>query len=123
MAQPPTRSGSGAVRQGSQKPVSYVRSAGNRGPLCGNPQSSRRYSCGTIENPLHRSASDVAGFSVGLEFVQEALLERDSSLPSCFATTWSHGVVAQGDMSFVREGVEDLTDTFINAWLSVNPKE
>jgi hypothetical protein len=42
-----------------------------------------------------------------------------------YAATWSTGgigIVGQADMKTVRDDVGDLVDSFLNAYLSVNPK-
>ena len=74
-------------------------------------------------NPLHKRPNEIAAYSVIIIFKQRALLERDPSLRVPGAATWSQGTAGEGDISDIREEVKDLTDIFINAWFSVNPKE
>jgi len=77
-----------------------------------------------------RSARRAAG-SVGIAFDKEhsrirkreepARLLRDSSIAA--AVTWRVSGIGMGRITDIREAVKDRVDEFINAWLSVNPKQ
>jgi hypothetical protein len=71
---------------------------------------------------LARQPQQAAAFVVRLEFRQVVGLRRPPHV-LVFADTWSVAKLGQGDASVVRDQLEDLVDQFINAWLSVNPKE
>jgi hypothetical protein len=74
-------------------------------------------------NPIHQRSNETAAVSISIELKQTVLLERDPSLRVYGATTWSAAWAGWHDLPFIREKVKDLTDQFINAWLSVNPKK
>ena len=64
--------------------------------------------------------------SVDVEFWQSVRLDRDSCLWSAAQTRSTPGIVATvggGNLRDVRETLRDKVDQFINAYLSVNPKE
>jgi hypothetical protein len=55
---------------------------------------------------------------------QRVSLNRDPQV-SVLAITWgvgSVGTVGSDNLGYVRNSIKDRVDTFINAWLSVNPK-
>ncbi len=59
--------------------------------------------------------------SLEISIVQPARLLRDNSL--ILATTWDVSeTISIPDAKSLREGLADLVDRFLNAWLSVNPK-
>jgi hypothetical protein len=61
--------------------------------------------------------------SYDLDFFQTTTLQRDPLIHS-FTSTWSiGGMVGYGKPEYFRNLVKDKTDAFINAYLSVNPKE
>ena len=60
-------------------------------------------------------------YSFILELNQYVYLSRDLDIGTT-ASTWNTGALGNGDLSFIREGVKDHVDKFINAYLSVNPK-
>ncbi len=64
-------------------------------------------------------------YSIVVQLMQGVTLRRDSSI-SGRAVTWSNGgvgTVGQNTLRKIREDVCDHVDQFINAYLSVNPKE
>lgn len=69
---------------------------------------------------LHRQPGQKHAHNISLKLQQIVRLVRNGDLAD--ATTWSIGSVGYGDLPFIRNGVEDQVDQFINAWLSVNPK-
>ncbi len=71
---------------------------------------------------LRYGALDRYIFNIKLELNQEvALVQRPSVKTS--ATTWSVALTGTSHkLSTVRDQVRELVDTFINAYLSVNPK-
>jgi hypothetical protein len=73
-----------------------------------------------IEVNLTRGAEAA---SIDVELQQNALLPRNGQLvPS--ATTWSHsGAISAPTAQVIRDMIKDFVDTFLNAWLSVNPKK
>jgi len=73
--------------------------------------------------PLHKEPAKHASYAVQLQLSQWVRLVREPSLGRLRGVTWSHGGVGIGPIPFVREDVKDMTDQFINAWLSVNPKK
>ena len=70
---------------------------------------------------LHGQRGEKAIYSSALSLKQDVQLVRNSSI-TANTTTWSNGTVVYGDLSDVRDSVKDHVDTFINAWLSVNPQ-
>ena len=74
-----------------------------------------------VVNALHERRGERAAFSGRIELKQFVRLKRDRSIGTD-AATWSNAWVGVGDLPFIREGVKDYMDKFINAWLSVNPK-
>ena len=71
-------------------------------------------------NPLHKDRNNNA-FAVELSLRQTVRLVRNDSI-IFGAATWSTGGVGYGGVSFIRDFVKDHVDTFVNDWLSVNPK-
>ena len=71
-------------------------------------------------DPLHTKPDARAAYCVGLHLTQRVRLV--SSEFEMLAPTWSQRMVGYGNLSYVRDTAKDLVDTFINAWLSVNPK-
>ena len=68
--------------------------------------------------------SDVLAFSINLSVEQPVVLLRDSSI-NVIAETWALGLVGtvgKDKAQEVRVNVKDLTDQFINAYLTANPK-
>ena len=67
----------------------------------------------------------IAPFYVSILLYQEVYLKRDPSI-SLLGETWAAGEVVlsetQKASSLVRENIQELMDSFINAYLSVNPK-
>ena len=68
----------------------------------------------------------VYAFSVEVELIQFARLERDKSVV-CLGRTWNatavFGTVGQDKLEGgLRTTIRDLTDQFINAYLAANPK-
>ena len=62
---------------------------------------------------------------ISLDLVQDVSLVRAPST-TAIAQTWGVGALETMDalqLLSVRETVKDMVDIFINAWLSVNPKE
>jgi len=56
-----------------------------------------------------------------VQFNQNAMLERSREIVP--VSTWSTGtLVTADDAQTIRDKVKDLIDKFLNAWLSVNPK-
>jgi len=77
---------------------------------------------------LHERPNEIVAYSINIELNQMAMLARHPSLvrdPSLVfpVTTWSTGGIRQGHIPYIRQHAKDLTDRFVNAWLSVNPKE
>ena len=95
-------------------------------------------------NSLHKKPGSMAAYKIDLRLYQLVRLDRKVDVEAIcdgnaiirgyrcidaravgthIAATWSKGVVGYGDLSYTRDHVKDLVDEFINAWLSVNPKE
>jgi len=72
-------------------------------------------------NAAHSQPDELACFSLLLEMNQRVHLASNGALTT--GVTWSTGSLGRGDLSDVRTAVKDRVDAFINAWLSVNPKE
>jgi hypothetical protein len=69
--------------------------------------------------------STVYGFHLELEVEQPARLRRAPSALAPLAVTWSvgvSGVVGKERVRAIRDNLGDLTDRFLNAFLSVNPR-
>ena len=75
-----------------------------------------------VVNPLHERRGERAAFSGRIELKQFVRLKRDQSIGTD-AATWSNAWVGVGDLPFIREGAKGYVDRFIDAWLSVNPKQ
>lgn len=61
--------------------------------------------------------------SINVQLVQNVHLERNGQL-AVGATTWDVGAVGVNlTAQDIRDKIKDLVDTFVNAWLSVNPKK
>lgn len=73
-------------------------------------------------NSMHKKHNEVAAFSVIMQLNQDVRMKRAPSIESD-STTWSSNIIGQDRGPKVRQAVKDLTDKFINAWLSVNPKK
>jgi len=72
-------------------------------------------------------ATGTLAFSIDCELIQDVLLNRDPKF-SIPAPTWARAEVgnasgAKAFAQYARDGVKDLTDQFINAYLAVNPKK
>ena len=67
----------------------------------------------------------IVPFYVNISLYQEVYLKRDPSI-ALTGETWSAGEVVlsetQRASSFIRGNIQELMDSFINAYLSVNPK-
>lgn len=67
---------------------------------------------------------DIYAFNIYIEIVQIAKISKTKTLIP--AGTWSNDLTgfAGGDImpDYIRKGTNDLVDTFLNAYLSVNPK-
>jgi hypothetical protein len=74
-------------------------------------------------NALHRQPGIRDSFAITFQLIQGVTLKRLPDLPFAEASTWSNGMVGQGGLPFVRESVREQADIFVNAWLSVNPKD
>jgi hypothetical protein len=60
---------------------------------------------------------------IDLQLYQNVVLERNGQ-SALAVTTWSTGTLLSGPSSQgVRNITKDLTNIFLNAWLSVNPKK
>lgn len=70
---------------------------------------------------MHKQPGKKHAYSISLTSQQMVRLVRNGAL-AYGAMTWSVGSVGYGDLPFIRNGVKDLVNMFINAWLSVNPK-
>jgi len=70
-------------------------------------------------------ARDGSAASIDIELVQPVALARNPSILIPYAITWSAGTLATHPTSaqFIRDGIKDHVDVFLNAWLSVNPKK
>jgi hypothetical protein len=61
-------------------------------------------------------------FNIKLELSQDVSLVRSPGVETS-ATTWSTSVTGTShELSTIRDQLKELVDTFINAYLSVNPK-
>jgi hypothetical protein len=61
--------------------------------------------------------------SVDISLNQDAKLESNDEIVTG-VDTWSRGVViAHPGLQGIRDSIKDLVDTFLNDWLSVNPKK
>ena len=63
-------------------------------------------------------------FNCSVEVLQGAILLRDPEIIGPFATwsTFHTGYAPKDKLRFIREGLNDLVDQFINDYLTVNPK-
>jgi hypothetical protein len=65
-------------------------------------------------------------YSIRVALCQDVRLDRDPSIRIFSATTWfvaSVGTAGRNRLRDIRDMVKDDVDTFINAYLSVNPKK
>jgi hypothetical protein len=72
---------------------------------------------------LHERPNAIAPYLIATELRQLVLLARNPSLPPRHVATWGTKKFGVAGVPFIRKGVRDETDKFINAWLSVNPKK
>jgi hypothetical protein len=57
-----------------------------------------------------------------IEFIQRVFLERNQSIRES-APTWSRTIIGEASqIDNIRDTIKNLTDGFLNAYLSVNPK-
>jgi hypothetical protein len=81
---------------------------------------------GKIYDPEVNKRLDISVIFIGVELTQRTYLQRNPNI-KVLATTWSTSVISFGQTGTmsnrVRNVVKDKIDTFINAYLSVNPKE
>ncbi len=71
---------------------------------------------------IHRSNRTGHPYSLALDLQQGIKLDRDPSISVPGGVTWGTNAVGIGDAPFIRQGIKDQVDKFINAYLSVNPK-
>jgi len=75
---------------------------------------------GTVKNE-----TGLYAYYINLELHQEVRLTRNPAITS-LATTWHApgfvGIVLDRNLSKVRDGVRDVVDQFLNAYLAANPK-
>ena len=79
----------------------------------------------TVNTQQRPTAAGLYAYSISVELSQNVQLERDPTIQIVGATTWSVGevgTVGRDRLRGVRDGIKDLVDMFINAYLSVNPK-
>ena len=70
------------------------------------------------------AGTETFGLAVRLELKQVATLNRNSKI-EVYPVTWSKWIIGIGSKNHVtsiRDQVKNLTDSFINNYLSVNPK-
>jgi len=68
-------------------------------------------------------ASELYPFHLAVQVEQPAWLARESSILAPSAVTWSvgtTGIVGADRIHYIRNALSDLTDKFLNAYLSVN---
>jgi hypothetical protein len=65
--------------------------------------------------------ADVA--EIRVELSQNARLERNGQLAPAVGTWWRGVITAHPTSQDINNRIEDLTDQFLTAWLSVNPKK
>ena len=77
-------------------------------------------------NILDPNDSSLWVFNIDVQFVQPVYLSRDLSIQP-LATTWNSEAVGSVGRELaaqrIRQAVKDHIDEFINAYLSVNPKQ
>ncbi len=73
-------------------------------------------------NTSANASEQRAPFSINVQLIQSIILTRDQTIWSA-APTWSRSAAGTGNVEYVRKQVEDLVDIFLNAWLSVNPRQ
>lgn len=67
--------------------------------------------------------ADTKAANIDVELCQDAVLARNAQLAHG-VTTWNiAGVVQKPDAQYIRDRTKDFVDSFLNAWLSVNPKK
>ncbi len=71
-------------------------------------------------NCLPEMDSGLYAYSVHVELVQNAFLERNNLILAP-ATTWSSSSLSISKISDIRNNIKDVVDRFLNAYLSVNP--
>jgi hypothetical protein len=62
------------------------------------------------------------GAMIEIKLVQPVVLEWNPSIKGLAATWWDGGIVVNPSANGVRDMVKDIVDTFLNDWLTVNPK-
>ena len=70
-----------------------------------------------------KSSYNIYIYNIELALFQNVYLERDSKI-STTAPTWSAGYLGiTSELDYIRSKIKDKVDSFINAYLSVNPKK
>jgi hypothetical protein len=73
---------------------------------------------------LVNATSDGGAVNIRLELLQPVTLSRDPTIVLGACATWSKERVAKFyNAQDVREAVKDQVDSFLNDWLTVNPKK
>lgn len=73
---------------------------------------------------VYVNLTDVADAAhIQIELRQNAQLERNGERAISVATWRGGAVIANPSLQTIRDDVKDSVDTFLNAWLSVNPKK
>ncbi len=75
----------------------------------------------------HKIESGTYSFNIMVSLKQGVYLECDSSIRIFGVTTWNNATIGgvtrlQNVSNFIRDGIKDFVDEFINDYLSVNPK-
>jgi hypothetical protein len=71
----------------------------------------------------HETSGGAYAVAIRVELKQTAILQRNRSITAYGATTWHRATVGVTTRAqTVRDEVKDLTDHFLNDWLSVNRK-
>jgi hypothetical protein len=72
-----------------------------------------------------KNETGLYAYDIDLELRQAVRLTRNPAITSS-ATTWRApgwvGIVRDRNLSKVREGIRDVVDEFLNAYLAANPK-
>jgi hypothetical protein len=70
------------------------------------------------------ATTDGRAASISVEVLQGARLARDPNIMTSAAVTWHVSQIEENPTGqSIRDVIKDLVDSFLNAWLSVNPKK
>ena len=72
------------------------------------------------------SDSGVCGYGITVDYNEVVFVLRGDEYRTVISSTWDAvgetGTVGSGNLASIRDGVKDMVDEFVNAYLTANPK-